>query len=302
MLLLASAYLVLMSSPNKRAKKVALYFLFWTQAGSFVLFCSVAFIAVKLSASSFIDLYSLKTGKATLLYLSSAVFLAFGIKLPIWPFHFWLTKTHVEANTGFSIFLSGVLVKVAVLGLYKFAFFFFNGNLHLFMAVAVFGLVDSSIKLCLQQDLKKIIAMATVFEMNQLLCCMLLCSTSSVEVVNLFILFHTFISASFFYLVEIIYLTTRSRTTNGPKNLLDKSQPLALILIFFTLLFIGLPATPKFFIELVLFSKLADVNFILLIVALTSILVFYVAFVRFFFVLLFGTSLKGAPKAILKKE
>lgn len=170
------------------------------------------------------------------------------------------------------------------------------------MAVAVFGLIDSSIKLCLQQDLKKIIAMATVFEMNQLLCCMLLCSTSSVEVVNLFILFHTFISASFFYLVEVIYLTTRSRTTNGPKNLLDKSQPLALLLVFFTLLFIGLPATPKFFIELVLFSKLADTNLILFVVAFTSILVFYIAFVRFFFVLLFGTSIKEAPKAVLKKE
>lgn len=88
MLLLASAYLVLMSSPNKRSKKVALYFLFWTQAGSFILFCSVAFIALRLTTTAFPDLFSLQASKTVVSYLALALFLAFGIKLPIWPFHF----------------------------------------------------------------------------------------------------------------------------------------------------------------------------------------------------------------------
>jgi NADH-quinone oxidoreductase subunit M len=41
-------------------------------------------------------------------------FVGFGVKIPVWPFYYWLTKVHVEASTGFSIFLSGFLVKTAV--------------------------------------------------------------------------------------------------------------------------------------------------------------------------------------------
>ena len=47
------------------------------------------------------------------------MFLGFGFKVPIWPFHYWLTKTHVEAPSGFSMYLSGFLVKTALYGFYK---------------------------------------------------------------------------------------------------------------------------------------------------------------------------------------
>jgi NADH-quinone oxidoreductase subunit M len=46
--------------------------------------------------------------------LSLLFFVGFGVKIPVWPFHYWLTRVHVEASTGFSIFLSGFLVKAAV--------------------------------------------------------------------------------------------------------------------------------------------------------------------------------------------
>jgi len=49
-----------------------------------------------------------------LFLISILFFIGFGVKIPIWPFHYWLTRVHVEASTGFSIFLSGFLVKAAV--------------------------------------------------------------------------------------------------------------------------------------------------------------------------------------------
>jgi len=76
------------------------------------------------------------------------VFFGFGFKFPIWPFHFWLSKTHVEATGSFSMYLSGFLVKTAVFGFYKvyLALNFPDSN-ELFIAIAVFSTVDASLKL-----------------------------------------------------------------------------------------------------------------------------------------------------------
>ena len=73
----------------------------------------------------------------------------------------------MEASTNFSIFLSGVLVKFAFFGLFKclsYINIFFN--LSFFYIFILIGLIDSSLKLYYQLDLKKLIAYATVVEMH----------------------------------------------------------------------------------------------------------------------------------------
>jgi NADH:ubiquinone oxidoreductase subunit 4 (subunit M) len=76
------------------------------------------------------------------------LFFGFGFKFPIWPFHYWLTKTHVEASSGFSIYLSGFLVKSALFG------FFTLTNLlkvefqtTVFGVIAFLGSIDASLKM-----------------------------------------------------------------------------------------------------------------------------------------------------------
>jgi NADH-quinone oxidoreductase subunit M len=95
--------------------------------------------------------------------------IGFGVKFPIWPFYDWLPKAHVEASTNFSIFLSGVLVKLAFFGFIKYMLFLENE----FSLLAVYpfiliGIIDSSFKLYYQIDLKKLIAYSTVIEMHWL--------------------------------------------------------------------------------------------------------------------------------------
>jgi NADH-quinone oxidoreductase subunit M len=76
------------------------------------------------------------------------IFLGFGVKIPVFPFHYWLTKIHVEAPAGFSIFLSGFLVKAALYCFYFFNLIFnFKLGVQLVTAVAVFGVIEASIKM-----------------------------------------------------------------------------------------------------------------------------------------------------------
>jgi NADH-quinone oxidoreductase subunit M len=82
------------------------------------------------------------------LFLSIFLFFGFGFKVPVWPFHYWLTKTHVEAPSGFSMYLSGFLVKTALYGFYKIIdIFSFESNSVLFSTICAVGIIDASLKM-----------------------------------------------------------------------------------------------------------------------------------------------------------
>jgi len=78
----------------------------------------------------------------------SLLFIGFGIKVPLWPFHYWITKTHVESPTGFSIYLSGFLVKTALYALYRIlANIYLDAALVIPFSIIILGFVDSSLKM-----------------------------------------------------------------------------------------------------------------------------------------------------------
>jgi len=108
----------------------------------------VAYITVTYGVSDFHQITNLSLSFKEGYFLYLLFFLGFGIKVPIWPMHYWLTKTHVEASAGFSMYLSGFLVKTAVFGFYKLSS---SINIELqtfvFVAICCFGILDASLKM-----------------------------------------------------------------------------------------------------------------------------------------------------------
>ena len=96
-LLIPSFLLVYFLSPSRKAIQASLYFVIWTQIGSFLVLTAVFYIIMVTGTTSFflIKNYNFSNIEAYLLY--GILFFGFGFKIPIWPFHYWLTKTHVEA-------------------------------------------------------------------------------------------------------------------------------------------------------------------------------------------------------------
>jgi formate hydrogenlyase subunit 3/multisubunit Na+/H+ antiporter MnhD subunit len=78
-----------------------------------------------------------------------------------------LTKTHVEAPSGFSIYLSGFLVKSALYGFYKLTNILCGDfDTSIFITITMIGVIDASLKMWGQTDLKKLVAYGTIQEMN----------------------------------------------------------------------------------------------------------------------------------------
>src|ERR1041384_1016303 len=99
-------------------------------------------------------------------YLFAAFALAFAIKVPLFPLHTWLPDAHVEAPTGGSGILPGLLLKMGTYAFLRFALPLFpvaaQEAAPLFVALAVVGIVYGALVATVQPDLKKLVAYSSV--------------------------------------------------------------------------------------------------------------------------------------------
>lgn len=266
--LLPSSYLVYSVSPNKRAVKSTTYFVWWTQAGSMLVLGGLLLQIVSNGTLYFNEVSHINTLAGLL------ILLGFGVKIPIFPFFFWLTKTHVEAITSFSIFLSGFLVKLAVFGIVKFQIFNNPTLVAIVLPLTLVSIVVASVGFIYQTDYKKIIAYATVQEMNILtLLYLLTVQYDNCAVSNLLIV-HTLLSGLFFTIADLLYKKYNSRALKSLKGLLQLAPKMASFVLGAILVFKGLPYTAKFPIEFTLYSSLLQESkllFIFLIICVVFI-------------------------------
>lgn len=274
-LLLLPSFLILYKyAKTYRCVEAAYIMFFWTQFGSFFILFIIFYLMMNYSIINFTDLgYSVITpveGKIIIICL----LIGFGVKMPIWPFYGWLPKAHVEASTNFSIFLSGVLVKLAFLGFLKFLLFMsadsFGWYLYVWMLI---GIVDGSQKLFYQTDLKKLIALTTVIEMHWVLFTIL--HTTSILYYSGLLMFisHAIISSLFFILVDCVSRRFKTRNIYEITGLWVRLPVLSLFILVVNVIFLGFPYTSFFLSEYLFFVALLDINPIVFIFVL-SILYF----------------------------
>src|SRR5882757_6506457 len=96
------------------------------------------------------------------MYLFLAFFLAFAIKVPLFPFHTWLPDAHVEAPTAGSVILAGVLLKMGTYGMIRFCLPLFPNASHraapIVATLAIIGIIYGALVALVQPNLKKLVA------------------------------------------------------------------------------------------------------------------------------------------------
>lgn len=295
LLMIPSFLIVYFVSPSRRAIQASLYFLIWTQIGSFLVLLAISYLVSVVGSTSFSDvkLYNFTYTESFTLYL--LLFLGFGFKVPLWPFHYWLTKTHVEAPAGFSMYLSGFLVKSAVYGFYKITALLGNDlNTTLFSTICIVGVVDASLKMWGQTDLKKLVAYGTIQEMNLIFLTFCWGDTNAVLGGILFSATHGALSALMFYLVDCLQRRFNSRSVVEISGVLQSTPMLGISILLMCVLYSGLPGTLKFTCEFYIFCGLFEIT------PLLTIIVFFIAnvlgligFSKCWFDITFGMSLKN---------
>ena len=306
-LLIPSFFFVFFVSPSRRAIQASLYFIIWTQVGSFLVLCGISYI---LAVSGSFDFFSLKLYKFSnyeVLFIYVLIFFGFGFKVPIWPFHYWLTKTHVEAPSGFSIYLSGFLVKSALYGFYKITNVLCGEfDTSIFIVITMVGVIDASLKMWGQTDLKKLVAYGTIQEMNLIYLVFCWGDVNSIVGGILFTATHSFLSALMFFLVDCIYRRYHTRSLVEVNGILHLTPNLGVAILIMCVFFSGLPGTIKFITEFYIFSGFIEISVIsCFILMFTANVLGLIGFSKCWFNSVFGLlkkNLKVIPLDLTIKE
>jgi len=299
LLLLPSFLIVYFISPSRRSVQASLYFLIWTQIGSFLVFLSIVYMISLTGSFEFFNIRNFLFTKNEIFCLYFLLFIGFGFKIPIWPFHYWLIKTHVEAPAGFSMFLSGFLVKTAVYGFYKITILLGNNvNTTFFLTICVIGIIDSSLKMWGQTDLKKLVAYCTIQEMNLIYLTLNWGDTSITINGILFVLMHGSLSTLMFFLVDCVQRRFNSRSVVEISGILQITPVLGISILIMCVIFSGLPGSLKFNCEFYLFCSLFSMSPILtfLLFLITNV-IGLIGFSKCWFNVTFGIFLKNFKTA-----
>jgi NADH-quinone oxidoreductase subunit M len=161
------------------------------------------------------QLYGAMLGPNEQLWLFAAFALAFAVKVPMFPLHTWLPDAHVEAPTGGSVILAGVLLKLGTYGFLRFAMPLFPDALAiatpLFLALAVVGIVYGAAVAMVQPDLKKLVAYSSVSHLGFVVLGLFAANVVGIQGAIYQMLNHGLSTGALFLLVGMIYARRHTR-------------------------------------------------------------------------------------------
>jgi NADH-quinone oxidoreductase subunit M len=192
----------------------------------------------------------LQTGIVTLptlteLLLFGAFFLAFAIKVPLFPLHTWLPDAHTEAPTAGSVILAGVMLKLGTYGILRFCLPLFPDAAHrmapLIGLLALIGIVYGALVATVQHDLKRLVAYTSVSHLGFVVLGLFAFSTISMQGAIYQMLNHGVSTGALFLAVGMLY---DRRHTHEIKEYGGLATPMPVLMSFFLFVCLSSLALP----------------------------------------------------------
>ena len=183
-------------------------------------------------------------------WLFLAFFLAFAIKVPMFPFHTWLPDAHVEAPTAGSVILAGVLLKMGTYGFFRFNLPLFPQASYEFMPLiawlSIIGIVYGALVSLVQEDLKKLVAYSSVSHLGFVMIGIFALNHYGMQGALLQNINHGISTGALFLLVGVIYDRRHTRLISEFGGLSKVMPKYAVCFMIIALSSIGLPGMNGF--------------------------------------------------------
>jgi len=197
-------------------------------------------------------------------WLWMAFFLAFAIKVPMFPFHTWLPDAHVEAPTAGSVILAGVLLKMGTYGFLRFNLPFFPQASYDFMPfvawLSIIGIVYGALVSMVQEDLKKLVAYSSVSHLGFVMLGIFALNEYGIQGALIQNINHGISTGALFLLVGVIYDRRHTRLIKEFGGLSKQMPVYAVCFMIVALSSIGLPGMNGFVGEFLVLLGIFQVN------------------------------------------
>lgn len=189
-----------------------------------------------------------------------ALFIAFAIKLPVFPFHTWMLKVHVQAPPSIVMIHSGILLKMGAYGLLRMGIGFFPEEAYQFSTwLAVLGIINilyGAVLAYVQKDLKMVLAYSSISHMGIVLLGFAAMNTIGFQGAMFQIVSHGFISALLFFLIGVIWDRTNTSMIDDLGGLAKSMPFVSGIFLAGGMASLGLPGMSGFISEFFAFLGL----------------------------------------------
>ena len=179
-----------------------------------------------------------------------AFFAAFAVKMPMWPVHTWLPDAHVEAPTGGSVILAGVLLKMGGYGFLRLSLPLLPEASATFagfvFVLSIIAIIYTSLVALVQDDMKKVIAYSSVAHMGYVTLGLFTMNTQGVDGAIFQMLSHGVISGALFLIVGVVYDQMHTRVIARFGGVVEKMPKYAIVFMLMMMASVGLPGTGGF--------------------------------------------------------
>jgi len=254
----------------------AIKFFLYTLVGSLLMLVALIYLYRVSESFSILDWYHVPLSLPVQLLLFVAFFLAFAVKVPMWPVHTWLPDAHVEAPTGGSVVLAAITLKIGAYGFVRFILPILpDASRYLagfVVTLSLIAVVYIGFVALVQGDMKKLIAYSSISHMGFVTLGFFLFSQLGAEGALVQMVSHGFVSAAMFLCVGVMYDRVHSRQIADYGGVVNTMPKFAAFMVLFAMANAGLPATSGFVGEFLVILAAVKVNFWLGFLAATTLI------------------------------
>lgn len=283
-------------APERKA--ALMKFFIYTFVGSLAMLAALIGIRVNAFSFNLVDLQTVELTAKSACWLALGFFLAFAIKIPVFPFHTWQPDTYTKAPMAGTMLLSGIMLKMALYGIVRWMLPLFPEALpclqKLVIVLAVIGVVYAAVIAIKQNDIKRVFAFASMSHVGLIAAAMMTVdfdalSGSMVQIFN-----HGLVAVGLFLAVEVIERRVGNRNLDELGGFAKQTPKFAFWFAALGFASISVPLTSGFIGEFLMLKGLVSYDMIIGIVAGTT-LIFGAAYtLRAYQMSMFGPATQSA--------